>query len=178
MLLCLLEYWAKTCRSEHFQKNVKSLSTYLVCMLFQGGRGIPVGQQQLLPGSAGHVEKLGSWAEACDPEPAKQKRAYDQTGSKCMPRRICFSLLVVCWYPHSHPPLTSFQICNLRKFSKNPPNLFSEMLIAYRRRNFVVNLPRRCFHQTVVNGFPFSWLFSLLFFLLNKELEEISLPLF
>lgn len=40
--------------------TVPPLSTYLACMLFQGGRGIPVGRQQLLPRSAGHVEKLGS----------------------------------------------------------------------------------------------------------------------
>lgn len=65
-------------------------------MLFQGGRGIPVGQQQLLPGSAGHVEKLGSWAEACDPEPAKQKRAYDQTEQMYAKKYLFFHSWWVC----------------------------------------------------------------------------------
>lgn len=144
-------------------------------MLSPGGRGIPVGQRQPLPGPAGHVGKLGSWAEACDPEPAKQKRAYDQTQSKCTPRSIWFSLLVVCWYPNSHPFLTPFQIWSQRKFRLTLPNPFQIPLV-YQRSNLLVNLPHPCFHQIIVNGFLSSWLFFFFYFLSllkNKEPEEM-----
>lgn len=42
-----------------------------------------------------------------------------------VPPSICFSLLVVCWYPRSHPLRTSFEIRSLRQFRQNSPNPFS-----------------------------------------------------